>query len=91
MIDGIESKVRALLGNIATDSDLSAVAPDCDLREELDIDSMDILHFAIALSEVFGIGVLERDYRRLSTIESTVAFVEERIKETERRTVRNGD
>lgn len=81
MSDSIETTVRGLLGDIAADADISSVPADQDLREELDLDSMDILHFAVALSEAFGIEVPERDYRQLSTIQRTASYVREHGKD----------
>lgn len=76
MNESTEATVRRLLGEIAADADMSAVSVDTALRDELDLDSMDILHFAIALNAAFGIEVPESEYARLSTIASTVAYVE---------------
>ena len=76
MSEATESTVRRLLGEIAADADMSALSADTALRDELDLDSMDMLHFAIALNEAFGVEVPESAYSQLSTIASTVAYVE---------------
>jgi acyl carrier protein len=53
-----EPEIRALaadvLAGIAPEADLSTVGDDEDLREALDLDSMDFLNFVIALSEARG-------------------------------------
>ena len=53
-----ETDIRAVLqeelGNIAPEIDLQKVDPSADLREALDIDSMDFLNFIIAISTQRG-------------------------------------
>lgn len=63
------------LGNVAPDADLSAVAGDADIREALDIDSMDFLNFVLALHHRLGIDVPERDYPQLRNVDSSVRYL----------------
>jgi acyl carrier protein len=71
----IEQKVLAALGRIAPEADLTALDPRIDLRDQLDLDSMDFLNFAIGLHQDFGVDVPEADYGRLRTIADCVAYV----------------
>jgi len=48
------------------------------LREQLDIDSMDILNFAIAIHARTGIDVPERDYVELESLDQTLAYLRKR-------------
>jgi acyl carrier protein len=66
--------VEALAG-VAPDTDPAALAPDADLREALDIDSVDFLNFVIALHDRLGVDVPETDYARLATIGSAVDYL----------------
>lgn len=71
----IKALVFELLGNIAPEADFSTLAGDADLREELDLDSMDFLNFVIALHERTGIDVPETDYPRLFTLDGAIAYL----------------
>jgi acyl carrier protein len=70
--------VRGLLGRIAPEADLGALDDRSDLREALDLDSMDFLAFVTALHEELGVEVPEADYRRIATLEGVAAYVAER-------------
>jgi acyl carrier protein len=74
--NAIRDKVLLRLSEIAPEADLSAVDPDVNLREQLDIDSMDALNFMIALHKEFGVDIPERDYARLATINQCVGYLE---------------
>ncbi len=76
--DEIEAAVRSSLGGIAPEVDLSHVRPGADLRDELDIDSMDFLRFVVDLHARLGVEVPERDYPRIRTLASCVAYLAER-------------
>jgi len=63
------------LTEVAPEVDPSAIVPDQELVEQLDIDSMDFLNFIVALHERTGIEVPERDYPKLSTLDDAVAYL----------------
>lgn len=65
------------LRRIAPDVDVSAVNRDGDLREEFDIDSMDILNLVTALNKRLGIPIPDSDYPRLATYSGAVAYLAE--------------
>ncbi len=67
-----------ILGGIAPEADLSTLDPKADLREELDIDSLDFLNAVIALHERLKIDIPERDYRRLSTLAGAIEYLLEK-------------
>ena len=67
--------VIAELSNIAPETDPESMDPDEDLREALDIDSLDFLNFVTALHKVHGINVLESDYPKLLTLKGAVAYI----------------
>jgi acyl carrier protein len=60
-----ETDIRAVLqeelGNIAPEIDLLKVNPSADLREALDIDSMDFLNFVTAIHRRLGVDIPELD------------------------------
>ena len=67
------------LGRIAPETDASRLDPSAELREELDIDSMDFLNLVTALSERLKIDILETDYPRLATFGHVVDYLVERL------------
>lgn len=66
--------VADILGGIAPEADLSKVPADADLREALDLDSMDFLNFVAALHERTGRAIPEADTPKLLTLEGLVAY-----------------
>jgi acyl carrier protein len=49
------------------------------LREQLDLDSMDALNFVIALHEELGVEIPETDYAKLATMDGIVAYLLARL------------
>ena len=73
--DEIRKLIIDLLGGIAPEADFDMLADDDELREELDIDSMDFLNFITALHEVTGVDIPEKDYAKLETLEEIVSYL----------------
>lgn len=69
-----------LLSDIAPDTEPSALPGDRDIREGLDIDSMDFLNFVIALTKRTGIAIPEEVYPRLFTMDGIVTYVAEQTR-----------
>jgi len=63
-----DTAIRAALASVAPEADVDAVAPDEDLQESLDLDSMDFLNFLIALAQSTGVEIPETDYRLVRTL-----------------------
>ena len=73
--DEIKRLILGILGDIAPEADTDALAGDADLRETLDLDSMDFLNFVVALHDRAGIDVPEADYPELFTLDSAIAYL----------------
>jgi acyl carrier protein len=71
----IKSMIYDVLGGIAPEADLRALAGGEDLREALDLDSMDFMNFVVALHERTGLDIPEADYRRLRTLDGAIAYL----------------
>ncbi|MCR6493232.1 acyl carrier protein [Cellulomonas sp. P24] len=71
----IRSTVLRVLGEVAPEVELGTVDPAEDLRDQLDLDSMDILNLAIGLFQATGVEVPERDYARIVTVDGCVAYL----------------
>lgn len=66
------------LSNIAPEWNPAEIDPKEDIREAMDIDSMDVLNLVIALHKRSGIDIPEEDYGKLVTIEGAVAYLSAR-------------
>jgi acyl carrier protein len=71
----IARTVVEALAQVAPDADIAGLAPDADLREALDIDSVDFLNFVIRLHERLGVDVPETDYDRLRTLDAAADYL----------------
>jgi len=58
---------------------MSTVDPTADLREALDIDSMDFLNFITAIHHRLGIDISEIDYPKLVTLDKASAYIESKL------------
>jgi len=63
------------IGAVAPEADLGSVEPDEDLRDQLDIDSMDFLNVIVGIHERTGIDVPEADYGQLETLDDAIAYL----------------
>jgi acyl carrier protein len=75
----IRTIVQEALGNIAPEMDLQKLDPAADVREALDIDSMDFLNFVIAVHRRLGVDIPERDYPKLLTLDGAVNYLKEKV------------
>jgi acyl carrier protein len=75
----IRKVVQEELNNIAPEIDLSGIDPAADLREMLDIDSMDFLNFITAVHHRLGVDIPELDYPKLVTLNGAVAYIAARL------------
>lgn len=78
----VRDAVVRIIGDVAPDADLDDFDPSVDLRDELDIDSMDFLSVLVAIREQLGVEVPEADYARVRTLDSLVTYVASRRTET---------
>ncbi len=67
------------IGNIAPEADAATLGDDDDLREALDLDSMDIFNVVIALSQRLGIDIPDADVGRLVTLGGGVSYLAGRL------------
>lgn len=70
--------IEESLVQVAPDADLGSLQPDADLRDTLELDSLDFLSFVEALSERTGQRIDEDDYPQLATMASTIKFLTDR-------------
>jgi acyl carrier protein len=73
--DEVLDRLRGILQELAPEADVSGLDPDVRVRDQLDIDSMDLLNFVIAVDEQFGVDIPERDYPKLRTLNDMVQYL----------------
>ncbi len=70
--------ILTIIEDVAPDVETDDVADDADLRDELDIDSMDFLKVLVGIQEQLGVSVPEVDYGKVRTLAGLVSYVDER-------------
>ena len=75
----IRKVVQEELNNIAPEVDMASVDPAADLREALDIDSMDFLNFITAIHHRLNIDIPEIDYPKLVTLDGAIGYLEVKL------------
>jgi acyl carrier protein len=73
--DEIKDAVLRALTEVAPEADPATLRPDLDLRDQLDIDSMDSLNFVIGIHELVGVDIPEAEWARLQTLDQVVDYV----------------
>jgi acyl carrier protein len=75
----IRSIVLRELQRVAPEADIHTLGPDSDVREELDIDSMDLLRFVTGLHAALGVDVPETEYRRIVTVRGCIDYLADKL------------
>jgi len=73
--DEIRKTIINILGGIAPEADFDLLEEDEELREALDIDSMDFLNFITGLHEATGVDIPEEDYAKLATLRDFIDYI----------------
>jgi len=77
----IREEILDILSDIAPDEDLTQIVDDKPFREQLELDSMDFLDIVMELRKRHRIQVPEEDYKQLASLESTVTYLEPRLRD----------
>lgn len=75
----IRNAVTRMLATIAPEARGQALIPTENLRDQLDLDSMDVLNFVIALDQELGVDIPESDYAKLTTLDGIVTYLAGRL------------
>jgi acyl carrier protein len=73
--DEIKATVLRVLRQVAPEVDPESIKPAQRLREQLDIDSMDLLNFVIGLHKEFKVEIPESDYPKLATLDGCIDYL----------------
>lgn len=77
--DELKQAILRILGKIAPEADMNAIEPGLNLRDQLDIDSMDFLNFIIGLHKTLGVDIPEVDYPKLTTLNGCIEYLSSRL------------
>ncbi len=73
----LEAAVRAALGRIAPEA-LEGLDDTRPIRDQAELDSMDVLRFLAAVRDATGIEIPEADARRLHSVDDLVGYLSTR-------------
>jgi acyl carrier protein len=71
----VRAKIVDILRRTVPGAEVEGLDPHADLRDQLDMDSLDVLNFATGLSQELDVSVAESDYPELMTLERCTAYV----------------
>jgi acyl carrier protein len=71
----IRTAILQSIADVAPDADLDGLDPGADLRDALDIDSMDFLNVLVKINERLGVEVPEEDYGRVRTLDALESYL----------------
>ncbi len=73
--DTAQQVVRGVLARVAPEIDPFELDGDLDLRDELDLDSMDVLALIEGVAVAIGVDIPEHDYPMLATLTEFADYV----------------
>jgi acyl carrier protein len=82
--EDIKEVILDILSDIAPDDDLGSLRDDVAFREQLQLDSMDFLDIVMELRKRYRVQIPEEDYPHLRSMQSTVAYLEPRMRDLEK-------
>ncbi|NAX48143.1 acyl carrier protein [Photobacterium halotolerans] len=77
--DDIRILIMEAIQSIAPEITEADIAPDEDLREACDLDSMDFLNLLAALKKSCGVNIPETDYQHVRTFTGLVDYLNEHL------------
>jgi acyl carrier protein len=79
-----DDEIRALvvreLSNIAPEIDPAQIDPAVNVRDQIDLDSMNVLDLMIAIYEATGIEIPEADYPKINTLNDFATYLGPRLR-----------
>lgn len=73
--DEIVLLIQQCIEDVAPDVDASELDPDEDMRDDLDLDSMDFMNLIISVSKKTSVVIPESDYNQVQTLNSMVSYL----------------
>ncbi len=79
--DEIRKAILEILHDIAPDEDLGDLKDEVAFTEQLPLDSMDFLDIVMELRKRYRIQIPEEEYTQLSSMASTIKYLEPRMQD----------
>ncbi len=73
--EAIGQAIIEIIRDIVPDEDCSGLDGDRNLRDQLDLDSMDFLDIVMELRKKYGVEVPEADYPKLATLNTCIEYL----------------
>ena len=77
--EAIRATLLRCLSDVAPEIADEEIEDEVDLRDELDLDSMDILRWVQGIHKALGVEIPEEDYAKISTLGGAVQYVAARV------------
>jgi acyl carrier protein len=74
-LHSLKDLVCKLISDIAPEADMQSLDPNEELREELDLDSMDFMNLLDAIAKETGVNVPESDYTKVNSLQSLTEYI----------------
>ena len=81
-IEEIKNVILEIIKDIDEDADVENLNLDLELRDQLDLDSMDFLDIVMELRKRYKLQIPEADYPHLATLQSCITYLQPRLQET---------
>ncbi len=75
----IKKQIIEIIADILPDQDLSSLSEEESLREQLGMDSMDVLDIAMEFRKNFKIAIEDEDLVKLSSLNSCIEYLDQKI------------
>ena len=75
----IRDVLLRILQEMVPEEDVTKLKPDVRVRDQIDLDSMDVVNFLVAVDEELGVETPEKDYPKLATLDSCVAYFSSKV------------
>ncbi len=77
----LKETVLRVLNEIAPEVDGASIDPAKDLRDQIDIDSVDFLNFVIGLHKELSVDIPDADVAKLATLNGCVTYLSAKLKQ----------
>jgi acyl carrier protein len=77
--DEIRKALLTCLTEVAPETADEEIEDNADLRDELDLDSMDILRWVQGIHKALGVEIPEEDYGKITSLEDAITYVATRL------------
>ena len=78
----IKQVVLDALSNVAPEADFTSIDPAKDVRDQIDIDSVDFLNFVIGLHKQLNVDIPDADVAKLVTLNGCVAYLRAKLRQS---------